>query len=927
MPATTFELPPQYAPHEVEARLYDRWLEAQAFHARADSPKPPYVIVIPPPNVTGVLHMGHGMNNTIQDVLIRCARMRGREALWVPGTDHAGIATQNVVERQLAREGKTRFDLGRDQFVERVWTFVRETGGTILKQLRTIGCSCDWSRTRFTLDPAYTRAVREAFVRLWEEKLIYRGHRVIHWCPRCLTALSDEEAEFQDETGALYYIRYPIEGSERFLTVATTRPETMLGDTAVAVNPDDERHRDLVGKRARVPIANVVVPIIADRAVDPKFGTGFVKVTPAHDANDFEIGQRHGLDAPLIMREDGTMGGNGGSADGRMGGSRVPDGGSADGRMGGSRVPDELVGVDRFEARKKIVAMLKNQGLLEKTEQHQHGVRHCYRCDTVVEPRLSDQWFVRMKPLAEPALRAFHSGEVRIIPERWEATYQNWMEHIRDWNISRQLWWGHRIPIFTCTRCGEAWADRADPTSCRKCGGPVAQDPDVLDTWFSSWLWPFATLGWPDETPDLAHFYPGTTLVTDPNILFFWVARMIMAGFHFMGRKPFSTVYLHGTARDMQHRRMSKSLGNGIDPLDVVQLFSADALRWTLIAGSSLGADIVLNPDDLETTFAPGRNFANKLWNIGRFVLAQLNSGDGAGGGTAGARWAAAKGDTVAPPAELTLADRWILSRLQATIREVTSAFEQFRLDEGAKRCFDFVWKELADWYVEAVKPRIASDASSAQTVLVYCLDVSLRLLHPVVPFITEELWQRLPGRAAGELLVTARWPEVQSRLIDERAEREFALVQESITASRNLRAEYKVPPKIRTPFYINPPNEEVRKTLDDSREMIILMSGSANMVLGPLPNLPGGYAVLTVGAPAFVELEGFIDVQQECRRLSGERSRLDQQLTALAAKLSNENFVSRAPADVVAREREKERDWRFQRDVLDGKLKSLGCS
>ena len=916
MAATTFELPPQYDPREVEARLYDRWLAAHAFQARADSPKIPYVIVIPPPNVTGVLHMGHGMNNTIQDVLIRCARMRGREALWVPGTDHAGIATQNVVERQLAREGKTRFDLGREQFVERVWAFVRETGGTILKQLRTIGCSCDWSRTRFTLDPAYTRAVREAFVRLWEEKLIYRGHRVIHWCPRCLTALSDEEAEFQDETGTLYYIRYPIEGSDRFLTVATTRPETMLGDTAVAVNPDDERHRELVGKKARVPIANVVVPIIADRAVDPKFGTGFVKVTPAHDANDFEIGQRHGLEAPLIMREDGKMG---------------EDGGSADRRMDGSRVPPELVGVDRFEARKKIVATLEAQGLLEKTEQHQHAVRHCYRCDTVVEPRLSDQWFVRMQPLAEPALAAFHAGDIRIIPERWQATYQNWMENIRDWNISRQLWWGHRIPIFTCTKCGEEWADRADPTSCRKCGGPVEQDPDVLDTWFSSWLWPFATLGWPDETADLAHFYPGTTLVTDPNILFFWVARMIMAGLHFRGRKPFSTVYLHGTARDMQHRRMSKSLGNGIDPLDVVQLFSADALRWTLIAGSSLGADIVLNPDDLETTFAPGRNFANKLWNIGRFVLAQLNSGeeDGAGGGTAspgaaGARWAAGEEDTVPTPAGLTLADRWILSRLQATIREVTSAFEQFRLDEGAKRCFDFVWKDLADWYVEAVKPRLSGDA---QTVLVYCLDVSLRLLHPVVPFITEELWQRLPGRAAGELLVTARWPEVQARFVDARAEREFALVQESITASRNIRAEYKVPPKVRTLFYLNPPSQETRQTFEDQRAIITVLSGSADAILEAPPNLPGGYAVLTDGTTAFVQLEGFIDVGQECRRLSSERSRLDQQLTALAAKLSNENFVSRAPADVVLREREKERDWRFQRDVLDGKLKSLGCS
>ena len=771
MPQPTFTLAPQYESHEVEPRLYQRWLDAGVFAAHADSPKQPYVIFIPPPNVTGVLHMGHGLTYTIQDVLIRFERMRGREALWLPGTDHAGIATQNVVERLIAKEGKTRFDVGREQFVERVWAFVRTTGATILEQLKVIGSSCDWSRTRFTLDPAYTRAVREVFVRLWEEKLIYRGHRVIHWCIHCRTALSDEEAEFADETGKLYHIRYPVDGGPApYLTVATTRPETMLGDTAVAVNPDDERHRGFLGKTARVPIANVTIPIIADEAVDPKFGTGFVKVTPAHDANDFEMGLRHKLEMPLVMREDGTMGEETGRGTG--------DGG---------RVPPELRGMDRFAAREKIVQMLKEQRLLEKIEPHPHAVRHCYRCDTVVEPRLSDQWFVKMEPLAEPALRAYRTGEVRIVPERWQATYEHWMENIRDWNISRQLWWGHRIPVFTCVACAHLWAAREDPSRCPKCGGgKIEQDPDVLDTWFSSWLWPFATLGWPEKTPDLARFYPGHTLVTAPEILFFWVARMIMAGYHFVGREPFTVVYLHGTARDTKHRRMSKSLGNGIDPLDVVRLTGADALRWTLIAGSSLGADVVLDPNDLEATFAPGRNFANKLWNIGRFVLAQLaESADTTGSPSATAQRApVAAGDPIASAEALTLADRWILSRLQATIREVTDAFEQFRLDEGAKRCFDFVWHDLADWYVEAVKPRLVgpdkTDAgNAARAVLTYCFDNALRLLHPVVPFITEELWQKLPGRQAPELLVVASWPEQRPELENARAEGQFERVKQ----------------------------------------------------------------------------------------------------------------------------------------------------
>jgi len=906
MTATRFELPPQYDPHAVERPLYERWLEAGAFTARVDSAKRPYVIVIPPPNVTAVLHMGQGLNNVTQDVLIRFERMRGREALWLPGTDHAGIATQNVVERLIAKEGKTRFDLGREQFVERVWAFVRETGPTILEQLKVIGASCDWSRTRFTLDPAYSRAVREAFVRLWEEDLIYRGHRVIHWCPRCLTSLSDEEAESQEEDGKLYFIRYPVEeGPKPYLTVATTRPETLLGDTAVAVNPNDERYAAFVGKVARLPIVDIPIPILADDAVVPEFGTGAVKVTPAHDATDFEIGLRHKLEMPLVMTEDGRM--------------EHP-----------TRVPKSLSGLDRFDARVKIVDLLKERGLLEKIQPYRHAVRHCYRCDSVVEPRLSDQWFVKMKPLAEPALEAYRSGEIRLVPERWGATYQNWMENIRDWNISRQLWWGHRIPVFTCGACDYRWADREDATTCPKCGGPAEQDPDVLDTWFSSWLWPFATLGWPLETPDLKRFYPGHTLVTAPEILFFWVARMIMAGYHFRGARPFSTVYLHGTVRDTQHRKMSKSLGNGIDPLDVVRLYGADALRWTTIAGVSLGSDLILDPDDLATTFAPGRNFANKLWNIGRFILSQLP-------------------EHVQPletldVKHLALADRWILSRAQRAIQEATASLEQFRLDEAAKRCFDFVWKELADWYVEAVKPRLAADAGpraaetggppagaargAAEAVLAYCFDVALRLLHPVVPFITEELWQKLPGREEGELLVVAAWPEVHDALIDPEAEARFATVQDAITAIRNIRAEYRVSPKTQLGVVVTGRTPEARRAFEGERDTISRLAQIRALRLdGRRASDAGAHAVLADGSEVFVALVDAIDVQQECRRLSGELTRLDQQLVGLTGKLTNQQFVARAPAEVVAKEREKERAWRDQRQALADKLKSLGCS
>jgi len=874
-----------YDPRPVEPAIYKRWLDAGVFQPREGAE--PYVIVIPPPNVTAVLHVGHGLNNIIQDVLIRFERMRGRAAEWLPGTDHAGIATQNVIEKQLIDEGTTRMDLGRDAFVARVWEFVRATGDTILEQLKIIGCSCDWSRTRFTLDPAYSTSVREVFVRLWDEGLIYRGHRVIHWCPHCLTALSDEEAEHHETQGNLYYVSYSLLDGSGSVTVATTRPETMFGDIGLVFNPKDKRYAALKGKQVKIPLSGVVIPIATDDAVEQGFGTGMLKVTPAHDANDFDIANRAWPkeEKPLILTEDARM-------------EKSP------------RVPADLRGLDRFEARKRLVKQLEKEGLLVKVEQHNHSVRRCYRCDTVVEPRLSDQWFVKMKPLAEPVLAAFRKGEYQIVPERWRATYEHWMENIRDWNISRQLWWGHRIPVFTCAN-GHQWADREDRPACPKCGAAVEQDPDVLDTWFSSWLWPFATFGWPEQTSDLARFYPGHTLVTAPEILFFWVARMLMAGQHFMGKLPFRTVYLTGTVRDTKHRKMSKSLGNGIDPREVVDRYGADALRWTLIGGGSLGADVIVDPNDLETTFAPGRNFANKLWNIAQFVLAQLPK------------------DVPAIEAvdrrSLTLADRWILSRAQATVREATASLEQFRLDEAAKRCFEFVWNELADWYVEAVKPRLADAAPKA--VLAYCFDLSLRLLHPVVPFITEELWQKLPGRMAKQLLVVAAWPTPKPELEDPRADQEFARVKTAIEHIRSIRAEYRVAPKTRLKAAIVVRGGDRLETFEGERETIIRLGQLESLSLNGAHQGVGAHAVFGDGSEVIVALEGAVDVRNECRRLSEEKNRLEKQLESLAARLTNESFVSRAPQDVVAKEREKEKAWRDQRDVLAGKLKSLGCS
>ena len=908
------EIPSQYDPAATEREWYERWLAADAFTAdaarsnRAGGDRDPFTIVMPPPNVTAVLHVGHGLNITVQDVITRWRRMRGDETLWLPGTDHAGIATQNIVERQLARDGQTRFDLGRDAFIARTLEFVADTGGSILEQLRSIGASCDWSRTAYTLSPELSVAVREAFVQLYERGLIYRGHRVIHWCPRCLTSLSDEEAEHAEEMGSLYHIRYALAGEPgKWLTVATTRPETMLGDVALAVNPDDERYASLVGKTVLLPIAGIEIPIIADEYADPAFGTGVVKITPAHDANDFEVGKRHALPMPVIMTAEGNL-------------DNVTD--------ANGRVPTELRGIDRFEARQRIVAMLKASGALVKIEPHKHAVRHCYRCGTVVEPRLSDQWFVRMSELAAPALEGVRSGRIRILPERWEAVYVNWLEGIRDWNISRQLWWGHRIPVFYCEARGCVTVSREDVTECATCGGPVRQDEDVLDTWFSSWLWPFSTLGWPNtEAPDLKAFYPTDDLVTAPEILFFWVARMVMAGYAFMGEAPFHTIYLHGTVRDTDHLKMSKSLGNGIDPLDVVRLYGADALRYTVISGMGMGADLALDPRDLERSFAPGRNFATKLWNIGRFLLTKVSDEP-------------VSALTDIDDSRFTRADRWILGRLTLAIAECDAALGParpmdgvwnqnelhagMRLNEYAETARRFVWNELADWYLESVKSRVGIDGDDrdvARAVLVHAFDVALRLLHPVIPFITEALWQRLPERKAKDspLLCTAAWPRAER----ERAGGdEFDRVRECVDALRTMRAEYAVPPgRMVHAVIVSTTTPEL---YTDETPLIGQLARATLTVCGRVDG-PAVHALLPDGTDLVLSLGGLVDIEQERRKLTLELEQLESQLSALRGRLANESFTARAPAHIVEGERTKEREWSARVDALRKKVHSLG--
>ncbi len=882
-------LPTRFDPKAFEAETYQRWRDAGYFGADPHSEREPYVIVLPPPNVTANLHMGHGLNATIQDVLIRWRRMQGREALWIPGTDHAGIATQNVIERQLVEEGKTRWDLGREKFEQRVWKWVKRTGGTILDQLQAIGCSADWSRTCFTLDEGPSRAVREVFVTLHEKGLVYRGNYIVNWCPRCGTALANEEVEHEEVEGKLYHLKYPVVGKDdEFIVVATTRPETMLGDTAVAINPGDERHRGLRGAKLLLPLAEREIPVIEDDFVDPEFGTGVVKVTPAHDPNDFEIGRRHELPEIDIFNPDATL---------------------------GDAAPEQFRGLDRFVARDAVLQALDALGLVDKIEPHQHSLGKCYRCHTVIEPRVSEQWFVKMKPLAEPALQAYRDGRVRFTPEHWGSVYEHWLENVRDWCISRQLWWGHRIPVWYCGDCGAMLVSRQQPAECSECGGErLDQDPDVLDTWFSSALWPFSTLGWPDRSDSLDAFYPGHTLVTAPEILFFWVARMIMVGIEFMGAVPFKDVYLHGTVRDHVGRRMSKSLGNGIDPLEVTRLFGADALRFTLMNDLGVGSDLKLDNEDLEETFHVGRNFGNKIWNAVRFALPHLVD---------------APVGALSAGADLELADRWILARLNAAIREADVNLERLRLHEAAGALYRFFWSEFCDWYLELVKPRLYDESNPeagaiARAVLLHVIDHSLRLLHPIMPFITEALWMRLPDRATDSIMISA-WPTARPEFDDAEAEAQLAILQEFLGAVRNVRSEYDIAPRKLLIVEVRSADEALRDAIEAEGASARRLGGIEEIVVdGEASSGAGVTMVLSTGAEIHLPLAGVVDVERERERLSKQAGELRGLLDRSEKKLADKNFVSKAPGHIVEEAREKLRELQEQLERVDEKRSAL---
>ena len=898
-------IPPRYNPKETEDKWYQFWEENNFFHVEVDSQKRPYCIVIPPPNITGILHMGHALNNTIQDILIRFRRMQGYCTLWMPGTDHAGIATQNVVEKEIAQEGLRRQDLGREKFLERVWQWREKYGSTIINQLKKLGCSCDWQRTRFTMDEQYCDAVNEVFIQLGQKDLIYKANYIINWCPRCQTALSDEESQHKEMKGFLYYIRYPLKGEEnKYITVATTRPETMLGDTAVAVNPKDKKYKKLVGRTVVLPLVEEEIPIIADSAVDPKFGTGIVKVTPAHDPNDFEIARRHKLAAKVVMNADASMNKN---------------------------APLDYQQMDRFEAREAILEDLKERGLLERIEDYVYSVGHCYRCHTMVEPYLSEQWFVDMPSLSESAEEVVKKGKIKFHPPRWKKVYLNWMKNLRGWCISRQIWWGHRIPAWYCVDCKNAYdlvhkgkvlpAQRLDlteagimialenPKFCPKCGGiNIQQDEDVLDTWFSSWLWPFATFGWPvldkEREEELAYFYPTQVLVTAQEIIFFWVAKMIMAGIYFMQEAPFSDVYIHGTVRDITGAKMSKSLGNIIDPLEIINQYGCDALRFSIISLVATGQDVNLAQEKFES----GRNFANKLWNAARFILMNLDSKK-----VSVDLCVFAKGIS-------ELKDKWILSRFYQTLDSVTKSLDNFRFNDAAKDIYEFFWHEFCDWYIELAKKTIST--KETQVVLYKVLEKSLRILHPIMPFITEEIWQNLPHQ--GKSIMTSTWPHVQKQFIDKKLDSQMQKIISCITAIRNIRSVWQIKPskKIKAHFCVS------KKALADlfkaHTSYIKDLAGIELLEIGQKIKRPRSSVVTVLpDIEIFVPLEGIIDVQKEAKRLDEKRQELENILRNTEKKLKNKQFLSKAPKEIVTREKENKKQFKESlkklKDNLEG--------
>ena len=877
------EISTVYDPHAVEAKWYRIWEERGYFHAEVEKDKPPFCIVIPPPNITGQLHLGHAMDTTMQDIIIRWKRMQGYNATWIPGMDHAGIATQAKVEEHLREsQGQSRYDLGREKFIERVWEWKEEYGGRILRQLRRLGASCDWERQRFTMDEGCSQAVREVFVELYNKGLIYQGDYIINWCPRCSTALSDIEVEHEDTIGHLWHIKYPLaDGSGQHVVVATTRPETMLGDTAIAVNPDDPRYQHLVGRTCILPLMEREIPIVADEYVDMEFGTGMVKITPAHDPNDFEVAQRHDLPAILVL--DGE--------------AKITEAGG------------KYQGLDRYEAREAVVRDLQSQGLLEKIVEHEHAVGECTRCGHTVEPILSKQWFVKMKPLAEPAIAAIVEGDSRFVPERFSKNYLNWMENVRDWCISRQLWWGHRVPVWYCA-CGEVIVAKEDPTVCPVCGSQaLRQDSDVLDTWFSSALWPFSTLGWPEQTEDLEHFYPTSVLVTGFDIIYFWVARMMCMGLEFMGEVPFRDILIHGLIRDPLGRKMSKSLGNGVDPIEVIEKFGADALRFSLVIGTSPGNDTRYREEKVEAY----RNFANKIWNVSRFAL--MNLGDFQPDGLS------------IDDLELGLPERWILSRYQGIIEETTRWLERYDLGEAARALYDFIWTELCDWYVEMIKPRLYGRSGQAakaasQYVLWYVLEGTLRLLHPFMPFITEEVWQYLPH--AGDTIMLASWPEAEA-YADEEAEAKMTAVMDMVRAIRNIRNEKKVAPGKEIPVIIHAGANELG-LVREAEAYLKVLARIGDLRLQPLETTKPEKAVTAVagGVEMYLPLAGLVDIEQEIARLKKELEVTGQEIKRAQGKLANSGFVNKAPAEIVERERQKLITLQEKKITLQDRLQEL---
>ncbi len=875
-----------YDPKPIEDKWYEKWIEDGIFKADPASDKPAFSIVIPPPNVTGSLHLGHALDNTLQDILCRTKRMQGYSVLWMPGTDHAGIATQNVVERALREKGLARQDLGREAFVERVWEWKNEYGNRIIGQLKKLGASCDWDRERFTMDEGLSRAVRKVFVDLYEKDLIYRGKYLINWCPRCLTALSDLEVDHKELDGKLYSVRYAFVDGDGAVTVMTTRPETLLGDTAIAVHPRDERNRHLIGKQVVVPIVGRVIPVIEDNMVDPEFGTGAVKITPAHDPNDFLVGQRHGLEQIQVIDDRGIMNDNAG----------------------------KFAGMDRFAAREAVVEALRADGLLLEEVEHHHSVGHCYRCNTVIEPYLSEQWFVRTKPLAEVDMKAVREGEIRFVPEQWTNTYFQWMENIRDWCISRQLWWGHRIPAWYCDCCGEVVVAMEAPTVC-KCGcTTLRQDEDVLDTWFSSGLWPFSTMGWPDDTPELKKYYPTSVLVTGFDIIFFWVARMIMMGLEFMKEPPFRDVYIHALVRDEKGQKMSKSKGNVIDPLDIIDKFGADALRLTLAALTLQGRDIYLSESRIETY----RFFLNKLWNAARFALMNLEDAEH-------------DVDEI-EEAALRTHDRWILARLADVTREMTALGEGYYFGESARLMYDFVWGELCDWYLELSKPALRGDEGPArkratQSVLYKLFRDVLKLMHPIIPFATEELWAAFGYGEGGEIIGRSGWP-VPCPLADgEAAKNAMELVQTVVRAMRNLRAEIKLPPQQSAPrMELRLKDAADRSVVSDNADLIRLLTRIEHIELlsqeaaKPAKSL----SFVTGGWELFFPVGELLDVEKEIARLEAERAKLDAEIAKTQGKLANKNFVDRAPAEVVEKERDALADARARRERIEENIAGL---